>query len=125
MRSAVENVFDSYEVMLYQQLSAQCSDPCIGQAAVNFNAHDFDQDYDVTFESSALLPIGNGQLFNQGSCSGIMDCGSTNWTGTCQLRFYIRDWFQDPYDFFDVIPGTYDPGTPYRIWGDWDENRNY
>lgn len=83
--------------------------------------------YDVTTWGRpwhGLFSIGRGVLFNNGSCSGFMDCKTGQGHGSCDFPFYIRDRFEDPLDVFNITPGKYElPGAAsYGIRGDWVEH---
>lgn len=42
-------------------------------------------------------------------------------TGVVNYKF--TDIFEDPYDTFDLVPGSFDiTGTPYKITGSWSDN---
>jgi hypothetical protein len=100
-----------------QKLAKKCSGRCGGayvSAGVSTTPHD--DVYDVT---NGIFSIGDGQLFNQGSCYSVVNCASGRGRGGCTIAFYIRDRFKDPIDFNDRIPWDIDMGTPYQIRGDW------
>ncbi len=69
--------------------------------------------------------MGNGIMFHKGKCFGNMDCSTGKFTGTCNLHFYVRDKFGDPYDWFDVTPGEQGGGTPYKLTLDTNISRSF
>lgn len=115
VQSATNRVFNGYKQMLKNRLFSKCTD-CAENVSDSFDAHDFDESYDVTWASSSLFSLGDGELFNKGKCRGEANCRTSKWSGTCSLLFYIRDWFADPYGV------NLESGTPYRINGDWNES---
>ena len=86
------------------------------------NAHEYDGKYNVTDDGNCLEPIGNGDLFNKGTCYGSLVCNTGEFHGSCSLHFYVRDRYHNPWDYFSLLEkiGTsYETGTPYRIHADW------
>ncbi len=125
IQNAMRSVFESYKKMLEKRLSAECKESKKCFVADDFEAHHFNKKYNVTSASTSLFSIGKGMLFNKGTCAGFADCTNKKWSGGCELHFYIRDKFEDPWDVFNIIPGTFDTGNPYSIHGDWDASERW
>lgn len=51
------------------------------------NAHEYDGKYNVTDDGNCLEPIGNGDLFNKGTCYGSLVCNTGEFHGSCSLHF--------------------------------------
>lgn len=123
VQGAQSRVLAGYKNMLHSELKKRCTG-CNLTSEYSFDAHQFDESYDVTGDPG-LRVVGNGEIFNKGKCHGFMDCGTGMWFGTCDLHFYVRDWFKDPWDYFDIIPGEIETGTPYRINADWNVSESW
>lgn len=123
--AAVRSTFDAYKANMRSRLLVACADGKCEEKQTSFRAHEYEADYDVTYVSKSLLPIGDGTLFNKGECNGAMNCKTKQMSGHCGLHFYIRDQFQDPYDFFDLIKGNTETGVPYQIRGDFREYQSW
>lgn len=83
-------------------------------------------DKDYAFENSynvgkeiGIWAYGSGVI--AGKFEGSIDknsAGDIRISG--KINYVFKDEFKDPYDTFDLIPGSWDPnGTPYKINGNW------
>jgi len=80
--------------------------------------HEFVRSYGFTGDAFAI-----GSATINGNVQGtfqIDSIGDVTWTAQIHMDFY--DKFEDPYDVINAVPGSYDPGTPYDIIGNWNEN---
>lgn len=67
------------------------------------NANEYDGKYNVTDDGNCLEPIGNGDLFNKGTCYGSLVCNTGEFHGSCSLHFYVRDRYPNPWDYFILL----------------------
>ena len=56
----------------------------------------------MTEEGVGMEPIDKGDLFNNVGCAGSMVFNSGGFHGSCGLKFYIRDKYKNPYDYYSV-----------------------
>ena len=111
---------------LLQQACADC--PTANTASVAYNAHEKDLDYDFHGRSrkDVLFVMGLGQLYSKGPCNAILNCKTGQFTGKCDLQFYVRDAFANPWDVFkNKFPFPIETGYPYKIRGDWDQTLSW
>ena len=81
---------------------------------------DFNNSYDFTLVKD-LFPIGAATIDGKFLGSFTIDGnGNINVNGTLDLNFHDR--FEDPWDLFNLVPGSWDPsGDPYDINGNWQQ----
>ena len=106
-------------------MKKKCNNIC-GFATESINVHKEDSPYSFQWAlGKTIVVMGNGKMFNKGTCTATMNCQTKEMHGTCSLHFYVRDWFKDPYDWFDIIPGEQGGGTPYRLSLDTNITRSF
>lgn len=127
--AAMERSFNYYKRRLFLALIEKCrgagGQACLSDSKVvsgKINARDYDDSYDVTEDGDCMEPIGKGDLFNNGGCAGSMVCNSGEFHGSCSLKFYIRDKYKNPYDYYSFgerVGLSFETGTSYKIHADW------
>jgi hypothetical protein len=67
-----------------------------------------------------LLPLGDTTVNVKAWCEVLVNCVSRRYNYSCRGTFYLHDRFTDPFDFFDIMPGEWNPGDhPYRVTARW------
>jgi len=126
IKEKISTVFSLYKNELVDRLKQKCKNSSNCIVREKFDVHDHDQSYNFKWYFSSTLKImGKGSLYNMGFCEGTMDCKKNKWSGLCSLHFYVRDRFKDPWDYFDWIPGDYETGTPYKLYADWIQRKEW
>jgi|GEM_PF-1551058 len=68
-----------------------------------------------------IFAIGTATISGEFEGTFVIDeNGEFTWQGVTEINF--SDTFEDPYDIFNIVPGTYDNGDPFEINGQWPEN---
>ena len=89
VRNAEKRIEEGYkEYLLNVVLKPKC-DGCTLWVSGDVSGGLFDETYDVTGDP-CLFAVGNGQLFNRGSCQGKYNCMDGTYNGACNLTLYIR-----------------------------------
>lgn len=61
-----------------------------------------------------------GSLVEHEVSCDITCAGPQSGNYTCDAQYKFIDEFKDPFDTYNVVPGSFDPfGHPYQITGDW------
>ncbi|WP_449720086.1 RHS repeat-associated core domain-containing protein [Comamonas odontotermitis] len=133
--SAMESTFSFYKNRLRQVLEGKCGSAqnyaCLSDNKIvseTISVQEFDGDYAVADDGDCMEPIGRGKLYNKGTCSGSLTCNTGEYHGTCSLRFYIRDAYKNPWDYYSLaekVGVNFNTGTPYKIHADWFKSKSW
>jgi len=118
----VQDAMDSYEDTITGSNPIDC---CTGPSGRRFVTIWVERSYPVDL-TETIYPRGNGRLEIFGYCTWCIDrsdgASGSNRTVKCKTMYRFVDYFDDPYDVFDVVPGSWNPnGTPYPITGGWSD----
>lgn len=84
--------------------------------------YSFDNGYDVGDEIG-VWAFGSGTI--EGQFEGAVEENSSGYVLHGKIKYQFSDVFEDPYDTFDLIPGSWVPNKdPYHIYGSWENQVN-
>lgn len=109
------NVNNQIEALVHDQVAKGNNQPGTYQFTWDFN-----NTYDFTLVPD-LFALGGSVLGGQFSGTYTLDADcNINVNGTLSMNFHTT--FEDPWDIFNVIPGSWDgTGTPYSIDDNWEQ----
>ena len=105
-----------FEEQIYDKAALFAAEKAVG-------TYSFDASFERSYEFEDLkFAFGSATL--SGNFNGtitVNEDGSFTYSGSAQIAFH--DYFTDPYDTFDLVPGEWNPdGTPFSIDGQWSIN---
>ena len=110
----LQNVIDHAKDVLFGRVEDQIFEEVRQNGGDNFSYH-FRNSYE--FEP-VIFEIGGATIAG----SGLVDVVDKKkfWMITADLNYAFSDFFNDPYDYFDIFPWDINTGTPYHITDGWD-----